>query len=215
MRRSLIAISLWLLPGVAVAQLSMSFGTTDVTVSGMTKGGEAALVSLSRDTQGWVASVTPMSALLSDDNGDGSETYVLASQLVKRSVWVAVDVSTGETIVVSPGFSGRQSKIDPSQAIQMGKGGLYSLLLDQRAVLDLTVVRPQRGAWHIRAWDGGTNDSDLDPNGTIQVDAQAMTPMARSHGVLADFQVGDILVGLDHTNLEYYAVAVVTRPGKS
>ena len=191
----------------------MSFGSSEVTVSGMTKGGSAALVSLTRDVEDWVAKVTPLSALLTDSDGDGSETYELGRSVVKRSVWVVVDVSTGDAIVVSPGLAGVQSKLDPSEAIQRGKGGLYSILADRRNVLDLTVVRPKVGAWHIRAWDGGKNDLDQTADGVIQVDSLTMTPMQPGGRGLPDFQVGDVLLGLDHSSLEFYAVPIVNPPG--
>lgn len=213
MKRSLLGIALWLLPGVGVAQLSVSFGIDDVTVSGMTKGGEATLVSLSRESKNWMTTVTPLSVLLSDDDGDGEETYYLGSPVVKRSVWVVADVLTGNAIVVSPGQAGVQAKLDPDQAIQKGPGGLYNILEDSRSVLDLTVIRRKAGAWHIRAWDGGKNDADLQPDGKIQIDSQNMTPLTSGGSVLKDFQVGDVLLGLDHATLEFYAVLVVNPPG--
>ncbi len=213
MKRFLVVLVLWLLPGVAMAQLTMSFGSSSVTVSGMTKGGSATLVSLSRDAQNGVARVTQLSAVLSDADGDGSETYQLSGPQVKRSLWVAIDISTGDAIVVSPGLAGSAAKFDPSQAIQQGSGGLFNLLVDRRTVLELTVVRPKAGAWHIQAWDGGKNDADLEADGTIQIDAQAMTPMVPGGARLKAFQVGDVLVGLDRSILEFYAVPIVNLPG--
>ena len=213
MKRVLVVLVLWLLPGVAMAQLTMSFGSSNVTISGMSKGGSVTLVSLTRDVDDWTAKVTPLSALLTDTDGDGSETYELGRSVIKRSLWVAVDMSTGGAIVVSPGLAGVQSKLDPSEAIQLGKGGLYSLLADKRTVLDLTVVRPKVGAWHIRAWDGGKNDADQTADGTILIDSLTMTPMLPGGRGLQDFQAGDVLLGLDHSSLEFYAVPVVNPPG--
>ena len=213
MRGSWILVLTLFLPEAASAQLSMSFGANEVTVSGITKGGEAALVSMSKDVENWMAKVSSFSVVLSDTDGDGSETYELTSPLVKRSLWVAVDVTSGESIVVSPGLTGTQAKIDPGEAIQQGVGGLYNILADKRTVLDLTVVRPRGGAWRIQAWDGGSNDLDGEANGVIEIDAQVMTPMRAGGAALIDFRAGDVLLGLDYSNLEFYAVAVTEPPG--
>lgn len=196
-----------------MAQLSMSFGVDDVTISGMTKGGATALVSLSRETKEWRTRISRQAMLLVDTDGDGEERQVLDSPVTKRSLWVAVDVATGSAIVVSPGQAGVEAKLDPDKAIVQGPGGLYNLLEDDREVLELTVVRPKVGAWHIRAWDGGTNDADLEPDGTIQVASETMTPLIPGSPPLTDFQAGDVLLGLDHVTLEFYAVQVVNPPG--
>ena len=213
MKRGFVLLVIWLLPGAVMAQLTMSFGSADVTVSGMTRGGTAALVSLSSDVENWMAKVSSFSVVLSDQDGDGSETYKLSSPLVKRSLWVAIDVSTGESIVVSPGLAGLRSKLDPSEAIEQGAGGLYNILADKRTVLELTVVRPKVGAWQIQAWDGGKNDVDGAADGVIMIDSQTMTQMESGGAQLKDFRAGDVLLGLDYSNLEFYAVAVSSPPG--
>ncbi len=133
---------------------------------------------------------------------------IAESEIGPRSVWVGVDLGTGEWTVHSPGgFAQRKS-------YQGDLSGGVLKSLDRLELpgneLDIVVVRrTNRGArvWHGRVHDGGAGD-DGDADGWLIAKNQKLRRVDQGEGNLARFKDGDVVIGFDAGSLEYFAIEI-------
>lgn len=212
-RSVVVVMCLLLWPGMASAELSMSFGDQEVTISGLTPGGQVAIVAVARKAVDGINQVVRHSTFIADDDQDGSATLTLEVDLIPRSVWMAVEYETGSTIVGSPGGAGTSTTFDPANNIFQDEAGNYRFVRVKRSTADIAVIRPNVGGWHLRAWDGGTGDYDGESDGRIFVDTTTMNPIGGTEDPLGSLAVGDVLIGLDPRRLEFHVGVLETLPG--
>jgi hypothetical protein len=170
MRRGILVALMALLPTAAGAQLSVEFDAVSISVTGATPGGAVAVVTVSREARGGVNHVTRSADLLTADLADGSGKHTFKSDIVKRSVWAVIDVTTGHGLVASPSGAGISRASDEIPGVKVDSTGAASLFVDNAHAVDLTVVRPKVGAWNGRASDGGPADKDEVSDGLLEVD---------------------------------------------
>jgi hypothetical protein len=125
------------------------------------------------------------------------------------SVWIAVDLSTGEFATVAP--NGPPVQSDTFQGAGIGRAPSGSgAISDLRAQGEVLVVRPGVGAWALTLGDGSPEDGDSLVDGQIEAPLDQMTPVADTPSPPTDFVAGDTVVLIDPLSLEI----VVTRiPG--
>lgn len=133
----------------------------------------------------------------------------LLGPVVPDSVWVAVDLSTGEFATVAPNGPPVQSDTFLGAGIGRAPSG-SGAISDLRAQAEVLVVRPGVGAWELTLGDGSPVDGDGLADGQIEAPLDQMTPVADTPSPPTDFAAGDTLVLIDPLSLEI----VVTRiPG--
>jgi hypothetical protein len=201
-----------LAPVTAIANMSVIVSTQLVTITGLTPGASIALLGVARDTGPYLTHVVTRRELLTDADNDGRIDYPPPAGIALRSMWIVVDVASGETVIAT------RAGYNPVPMKKVGVGGANSVnltgnLLDiGRSRVDILVVRPKHGAWFTIARGRGTEAPDV--SGRLRVDVAKLHPLAPSFGnAPAAFTPGDVVFVVDEEELEY-SVLTVTAGGR-
>jgi hypothetical protein len=203
----------------ALAAPVFSFDTEAVLVEGLSPDASVAFYALTREWTGASTRVTELAEVLTDDDGDGVVRYDLERPLPKVSVWLAVDLSTGELAVAGPeGFTPRELSFPPG-AIRHGPTRRLDRLELTGRSQHLVLVRSGSdpddstvGAWLLRLGDGGDQDDDETP-GRMGFLLSRMTPLGASPAPPEELVDGDVLAVLDPETLDFTVVTLTTGRG--
>jgi len=129
----------------------------------------------------------------------------------RRSMWVAVDLASGDFATASPpGF--RLLNVSwHGHGIEHRNDG-RDQVEDARPFAEVLVVRPGLGAWTLRLGDGSPADADGKPNGRIAAALDGMEPLAGSPAPPSTFVAGDTVLLLDPNAMEMTVVRVGGKP---
>ena len=194
----------------AGAPLRLGIDPSGVTVSGVTAHGRAVVFGITREVDpDDVTTIRRHLDVLSDDDGDGVVTESLGAAVPLRSMWVAVDLASGELDAAAPagfrlrrvGFRGRGLDHRADGRDQVEEAQPYAEVL---------VVRPGVGVWSLRLGDGGPGDADGRADGRIAAALDALQPLAGSPAPPSRFAPGDVVLLLDPRAME---MAIVQVPG--
>jgi len=197
-------LTLALLPAAALAAAApvITFAPQAVVVSGVTPGGKVACFSVAREISERTATIVRRPRLAEDDDKDGSVRLELDRKVPFQSIWVAVDLTTGESAVAVPdGYPLHRVDL-PGRNLGHG-GGKPDWVEDDRGYVDVFIVRPGQGAWWGTVGDGGETDDDGAYNGRL------IASLVRLHGVGASppgapqhFSPHDVVVVIDPNRME-------------
>ena len=199
----------WLLAASSLAELRLGFGDSAVTVSGATPGGQVAWVAASHERPRVHVSLVRREGILADDDGDGQVTIALGRPVPAHSVWVAIDLATGQVASGAPPGRPDRRVAFPVAAGSPGLVGARTLS-DRRELVAFLVARPGVGAWVRTCGEGADGDSDGSPDGSLTVAVAGLLPVGASGSAPQTLEPADVVVGLDLESLEYY----VGRPGR-
>jgi hypothetical protein len=196
MRTIVLVITLALGLGAAAAPLEVQFGERSLNVSQVTPGARVLIFAITRD----VISTHPtfvgrivVSALLTDDDGDGRVLYDLGKPVPHQGMWVVVDVASGKYVAApTPGYEPVQLQLTPDVAKNDNAGQLKKIEWPLSEI-DVVVVRPGSGAWHLYASRGSELDENKDATGPLRLDLEAMHPVGDSHGAPKNLKKGDLV----------------------
>lgn len=138
--------------------LSAAVRDGEIVVSNVDAGGEIVLFSLARDADRNGIRVRSRTIVLRDKTTSGVIHFKPAEGVVLRSVWIAIDLSSGAYATVAPpSYPLSIAKLPPSAFNKDSSGEIASLDSDLPR-LKLLVVRPRKGAWVLYAHKGGSGD---------------------------------------------------------
>jgi hypothetical protein len=181
-----------------------------LVIRNITPGSSVALLGVAREPAYYMAHMVVRRELLADEDRDGTVQYPLPNGVAFQSIWIAIDVASGETTTFSPdGYV-------PLEMHERGAGRSKSVeaienTLDiGRAVVELVVVRPGHGAWFATPRDGGAADRNgRDRN--IRLDPAKMKARGGTHGDAPHaLQNGDVVAVIDPEMMEYW-IRVIGR----
>jgi hypothetical protein len=201
-----------LLPAAALAQPStapspvLTFQKSAVTVAGVSPRGQAVLFGEAREiAEDDVATLVRRSQVLTDDDGDGTVTLDLGRDVPFRSVWVAVDLATGQVAVAAP--EGYPLRRVSWRGVGIARGNSHSdRVEDARTFAEVLLVRPGVGAWQLTVGDGSEGDDDGAADGKIAVALDHMTPVAGTAPPPVRFDPRDVVVLIDPNRMELTVV---------
>ena len=178
---------------------------TTVGVTGVTKPGSAVVFGVARRSLTYYERLEARSEILSDTDADGAVRFEVPGDVPWKSVWVAVDLTSGLYDIGTPeGF--------PLEEIAFPGHGIGQALNSLEAAgefIELLWVRPAAtgaAAWRLAVGDGGASDSDgRSGNGRVRVDVARFRPVGSSPAPPEKFAPGDILVGIDAKALNVFA----------
>lgn len=202
------------IPVASQATVQMTFPAGTVEVSGATPGGNVVLFGTARQSEGWLSKCENLGFQLTDPEQDGTvalqtggqNAFAFEPNSVQRSVWVAVDLTTGEATVDSPEM-GEVIESDAEFRAFL-QAGQWHIEIEEQTV-DVVVVRPGVGAWGGQIHDGATNDLSPDSDGKVMfptTELQALPVSGGTNGSLAalgGLLRGDMMIFIDSQTLEY------------
>lgn len=205
--------------GVFASSLLMTQPADEIIVQGATPGGTIVLMGVAHQSDGFSSTADTVSYRVQDLELDGAvefslsnpDSFDLDESKVLRSLWIAVDLTSGDYIVYSPHAQevmespGAFSSARVSGQLQVSFGAQ-----DVEAVL----VRPGTGAWSGSFKDGGSTDLGANSDGAVTFTSTSLTlvPLLGNSGLngistLNGFARGDIFFFIDHRTLEYKVVS--------
>jgi hypothetical protein len=183
----LIATGLAALP--AWSQPELTLEQTGVSVS-VTPGGSIALMGTLRSVSNGVSPLSFVGEVLTDDDADGWVSPELGFEVPWRSMWVAVELATGEVALGTPeGYRlravGLPEDLHPGAAALAHHADLATMM----------VVRPGQGAWLQHVNDGGSRDTDGEGNRSVAASLEGFEGLGPNPpGVLHALNPGDVVV---------------------
>ncbi len=197
MIRSLFCAAVLLATLPAVAQLQVQYGAKSLTVSGASPRGDVAVLGVIQSNYRGLESIQKPESIERADAA-GSVTVQVARPSF-RSVWLVVDLRTGEFLVSSPpGYPLRQMAIPPGAIDRTGRS-----LANARPSVDVYVVRRGLGAWHSRAADVGVNSNPRDARVGVSIDH--LKPVGTTPAAPPVLTPGDIVMVFDAPFMEFWA----------
>lgn len=191
----------------AGAAPTLVFEEQRVVLGGLTRAGNVAWYSISREPQGYSTLIVQRSGLVTADEV-GEAAIELGSDVAPASVWIVVDLDEGgHTVASPPGTSFRDIGGDEWSGAA-GPDGVIDHLVHARPYLEIFLARPRVGAWVMAAGDGAAGDDDGEQDGTLVTIFATMQPLGASPPAPVELQAGDVLIVIDPRALEYYAVSV-------
>lgn len=215
--RRLPSLSLWVALSIVAPALHAApevvLGEQSLAAEGLTPDGRVVVFTLGKPPGHFMPVTSRLDAMVRAD-ATGAATLELPAPIAARSVWVVVDVESGEVALASPeGFPLRQVQF-PGRGVGLSR----RFLLDERRFLDVLVVRPaaavpagrdaaaESGAWGQSFGDGGEGDGDGELDGKIEAVLERLRPIGDSPALRPDeLRPGDVVVAVDPVTLEIYA----------
>jgi hypothetical protein len=162
MIRALLFATLLLTALPAAAQLQVEYAAKSLTISGASARADVVVIGvIHTNSKGFESIQSPQSIERTDDSG---RVTVEVARPSFRSVWLIVDLRSGEFLVSSPpGYAVRRMPVPADAIDRTGHSLLHSF-----PSADLFIVRRGQGAWHARASEG--NQNPLDARRDVSVD---------------------------------------------
>lgn len=202
---ALLAAAVFGHPSAMASPPVVTLSGSAVTVTRLVPGSSLALLAVAKESAYYMARVVSRQELLRDEDRDGQVQYVPPSGVAFRSIWIVVDITTGDLSMAWPdGFS-------PIEMRQGGKGRgkpvevIANTLDIGRTSATLLVVRPGIGAWASRLREGTEADADKKSDRRIRVDLSKLRPLSEDMGKAPlALDKGDVVAVLDAATLQYW-----------
>jgi hypothetical protein len=124
----------------------ITFNGSVVQIAPVTPNGIVFVYGIAREPTGWMNAVVRRAIYLTD-SGAGSVSWTVDKPVPARSVWFAVDLSSGMTATAYPdGFPAASASLGDGN-LRKGVAGDVEELAMTGFATDFAVVRPGKGAW--------------------------------------------------------------------
>lgn len=202
----LIVLVGWVAAGLPVAALQIRLDEAGAEAAGVTPGGEVAWLTVWRqpDELG-VTRVTLLDRRVRDEDFDGAVRLEVEPPIARLSVWVAVDLATGEAAAAT--LEGVPLRWAPEGSVRLPERGPGVEVGLGRP--EMMLVRPGVGAFRARGSDGAHGDAGARGDGRVTVTPAAFRRAVALAGEAQEprtppraFGAGDVLVGIDAGTLE-------------
>jgi len=190
------AVSTW-----AHAQVKVEFEPTQVVATGLTPGAGVAWLAAARERPQWITHVRQWKTANTVADGNGRAVFDLMAGIPVKSIWLAIDISTGAFAASSPPEYPWPTEVRfPVEGLISAKDGIgYDGLEDRHDSLDVLVVRPGLGAWTLTAERSGA-----DGRGVL-ISFADLQPLGASQSSLTRVMANDVVVAIDPERMEYFA----------
>jgi hypothetical protein len=188
--------------------VQVQFEAHAVALSGLSPGGDVAIVSAAEEWNTYRFRYVRREALLTADRL-GNARLSIPGTMPQRSTWAVVDVSTGRYTIASPTPATLQRMdLGPNALRKNGKGDLFKVDVPF-GFADVLFVRPGLGSWVDTIGDGGPADDNAQPDGHVGARLDTTRTMGKkavaAPGKLAK---GDVVIVLDPLGMRYFATVI-------
>ena len=174
----------------------------------VTVGGSVVLFYCSRVSRARSIAVRPDAIVLKDNDQDGSVQFVPPDGVPLRSVWVAVDETSGNYVVGSlPDFPVEETPISGDSFRRNVQNDIEALAEDIPTLVVL-LVRPASGAWLENGFDGDASDGDGLLNGHVLMNFSSGITIDGTASAPHFLKNGDTVIAIDPGHLDVYTALV-------
>jgi hypothetical protein len=205
---ALLAVSAMALP--AAAQLTVSYQQKSLAIAGASPRGDVAVYGAMHGNSDGRETVRSQSSITAAD-ASGNLTVDVSTPAF-HSIWLVVDLRSGSYLISTPpGYVSRRQQ-PPTDGIDPAGRSLSH----GRPIIDVFVARRGAGAWRAHSAAGSENNSDP-RRGHSGVNVQSLRPVGSSPPAPPHLVPGDIVIAIDTTFFEYWAVELTPAhlPGVS
>jgi hypothetical protein len=196
--------SAWTFVSPVAAQPVIHIAETQVVATGMTPGGRVAWFAFARERTDWTSRALHWEDASGLADGSGQTVLDLRRPVPVKSIFIAVDMSTGAFAASSPLAYPWAAQVPfPAAGLTLAADKVSVVSLrDGHQELEVLVVRPQVGAWRATVRHDDTQD---DPTPGVLVTFSALAPWGASPASPAPLRPGDVVVAIDPNTIEYFA----------
>ncbi len=196
----------------AAAPLAVAVRADRLSIEGLVPGGSVALLGAAHEPAYYMRSIVTHRELLSDGDGDGKIVYAPPRGIAFRSIWMVVDLASGETTIATrEGYHALemvQFGAGKGRAVDVA-GSVFDIGRDH---VDILVVRPRKGAWAIALRGRGTEEG---PRGRLRAHVSKLPPMRPDFGNAPPTLVpGDVVLMVDPERMEYWGRTITVGGGQ-
>lgn len=210
----LIVLAGWLVSSASWAQSSgpaITFEDRAVVASGLSPGKSMAWFGVERLVDADYSSDLYQHYKTDTVASDGTARLTLDRAVAAASIWVAVDLDTGQFAVSAPVISHLRRIPQGPSALSPGVGAASDKFLDTRTYLLGLAVRPGQGAWLFGGGDGGPRDLDRSANGRLSFALDKFDPLPGSPAAPAKAGGTDTWFVIDPQTMEIAIFKPVAR----
>lgn len=192
----------------AFAAPRVDLATRTIRIADVAPNGNVYAFGVSREPRGDHTAVVPREVALSDTDGDGTVEWELEADIARRSIWLAVDRSTGEaTVAVPQGYpvteldlTGEHLKKDVTRAVaQIAVPG---------TLVEVVVVRPGSGVWRATIGLHSASDETRDRGKVTVSTAKLQARVGTTDPAPKHLKKGDVVFFLDSYSATYGLIRV-------
>jgi hypothetical protein len=179
--------------GIALAQPVVTFEPQAVAIAGVTPSSELILFGISNEANRYPRRIADKTSRFRTER-DGTYLLTVANRIPTASIWVAVDLTTGDYTVASPaGHKLNRQQLPPAalKGRSNGRGARFESGSDEQ---ELLFIRPAVGAWRA--------------SGGRSLELASMRPVGNTPPPPDDFAAGDVLVFVDPLSLRVRTIGV-------
>ncbi len=198
-------------PGAMAQTLAMTFAERSVTVNGATPGGDVTLFAVAKEPTESMPPApmrTTHTVVLHDPDKDGTVVFERERDVPALAIWIAVDVESGRWAASgSPGF--HAGTIPLEEFAKHDNAGQLRKLSANVPEMDVLLVRPRAGSWHLFA--AKTSEADENAHGNdraLRLDVERLKPLTDSQPRLNSIHKGDVVALIDGRTMRYAVVEV-------
>jgi hypothetical protein len=194
----------------AAAEPTLQFLDRAVSASGATPGGQVVFFNIARELRSTRPPIPRIVRRLVEATADASGVarMELDQPVPLAAIWVAVDQTTGGSVAApSPGFEATPVALSPSLARPDGAGQLKKVEWPF-AEMELLLVRPGAGVWHLYAAKYSALDENRLSEGALRLDLDRMQAFQGSSQSPATVKAGDVIVMIDPRWMQYGVLQV-------
>jgi hypothetical protein len=178
----------------------LSFEEKTVVASGLTAGGKVVWFGVERRIDEEFSTELARRYDVGTVEADGTARLELARPAALSSLWIAVDLKSGDYALAAPeGY--RITRARKPSRLDVGQGALPDGILDSRGYVAGLAVRPGEGAWSFAGGDGGERDEDPSP-GRYRFALDKLDPLADSPAAPAKLKADDLWFVVDLLHME-------------
>jgi hypothetical protein len=193
----------------AAAGMKLRFEERAIVVSGVTPGARTMWLAVIHEPHGYHPRITDRSSVVADDDRDGVVRLTMDQGVRNDSVWVVVDMMSGDHVVETPSPA-RVKHVSLSPGLLHRKGnGKGASIENVSQWMVFWCVRPGVGVWKSIVDDGSATDADGIVDGKLTSALSSMVSVDSNQIPPDDFQRGDVLVAVDLFGLDTYDMRVV------
>ena len=183
--------------------LSLAFSDHSISVRGTLPSQPVLLFGLAREARNYITRIQPYEKQLLDASGSGQVSYDFNRAGSWRSIWLAVDLTSGAAIAGAPPEYPTTNVPLTGKELKKDVGGEIAQIVADGSMVQFVVVRPGIGVWGELAFSQSSLDEGTD-NNKVTLSVSKLQPMAgTTAAVPKKLKKGDVVFVLDSFHARY------------